>query len=202
MFTLKNLTTPSIALVIILGLVFPSIAESAAKNVTGISDSTSKSTSNKVAETQSKDSALEQLHAIIYKNEGCTCCDKWASHLNKEQFETELKPVENINQIKQELGVNSQLSSCHTAVIKHNSQQYVFEGHIPAKIIKQFLANPPKHAIGLAVPAMPVGSPGMEYQGKFMPYKVFLLHDNGQISIFASVDSLEEQYLTSPAESQ
>lgn len=201
MFKLTNLTTLSIALVIMLGLIFPNIAESAAKNVTG-ANSDSESTSKTVAETQPKDSALEQLHAIIYKNEGCTCCDKWANHLNKDQFETELTAVDNINQIKHKLGVNPQLSSCHTAVIKHNNQQYVFEGHIPSKIIKQFLAAPPKHAIGLAVPAMPVGSPGMEYQGKFMPYKVFLLHDNGQVSIFASVDSLEEQYLASPAESQ
>ena len=73
-----------------------------------------------------------------------------------------------------------------------SSQGYVFEGHIPAKFISRFLASPPKDAIGLTVPAMPVGSPGMEYQDKFMPYQVLLLKNDGSSQVYAQVNSLEE----------
>ncbi|WP_223669168.1 DUF411 domain-containing protein [Kangiella shandongensis] len=139
-------------------------------------------------------SNLNELHLAVYKNKGCSCCDKWAKHLNQNDIGTTIEISSNLSQLKQELGINSRLASCHTAVIEQDEQQFVFEGHIPAKYIKQFLSNPPKGALGLSVPAMPVGSPGMEYQDKFMPYKVFLLHDNGQVSIFAEVNGLEEQF--------
>jgi len=142
--------------------------------------------------------SVESVKTVIYKNKGCSCCDKWATHLEKNQFETTLKESPNLAALKAQLGVPAKMSSCHTAVIQTNDkssqEKYIFEGHVPAKFISQFLENPPEGALGLAVPAMPVGSPGMEYQDKFMPYKVFLLHKGGQISVFQSVDSIEEQF--------
>jgi hypothetical protein len=69
----------------------------------------------------------------------------------------------------------------------------VFEGHVPARFITQFLKNPPEGAIGLSVPSMPVGSPGMEMGNKFMPYRVLLLGKNASAEVFATVDSADEQ---------
>ena len=74
-------------------------------------------------------------------------------------FTVEEKLHENMNPIKQKLGITPELASCHTAEING----YVFEGHIPAEDIQAFLENPPRNAKGLAVPGMPMGSPGMEY---------------------------------------
>ena len=70
----------------------------------------------------------------------------------------------------------------------------MFEGHIPTKLVTQFLDNPPDEAIGLAVPGMPVGSPGMEVGDKFMPYQVLLLKRDGGHEIYADISRPEQQY--------
>ncbi|MGB1058644.1 MAG: DUF411 domain-containing protein, partial [Ketobacter sp.] len=75
-----------------------------------------------------------------------------------------------------------------------SKQGFVFEGHIPARYIQQFLANPPEGAFGLAVPAMPVGSPGMEVNERFMPYQVLLLKKDGSTEVFAAVENAAQQY--------
>lgn len=141
---------------------------------------------------------VESIKTVIYKNKGCSCCDKWAAHLEQNQFETTIEESPNLAAVKAQHGVPATMSSCHTAVIQANDnssqEKYIFEGHVPAKFISQFLENPPEDTLGLAVPAMPVGSPGMEYQGKFMPYKVFLLHKGGQVSVYRSVETIEEQF--------
>jgi hypothetical protein len=81
--------------------------------------------------------------------------------------------------------------SCHTAI---STDGFVFEGHIPAKYIQTFLANRPQNVIGLAVPAMPAGSPGMEMGDRFSPYKVLLLNKDGTYSTFSNVENQKEQY--------
>ncbi|EED25649.1 CopG protein [Vibrio sp. 16] len=92
-------------------------------------------------------------------------------------FNVEEKLHENMNPIKQNLGVKPELASCHTAEING----FVFEGHIPADDIKAFLDNPPKNAKGLAVPGMPMGSPGMEYGDKKDEYSVYAFNEKGQV---------------------
>ncbi|KAE8430740.1 hypothetical protein JE48_019015, partial [Vibrio cholerae O1 biovar El Tor] len=89
---------------------------------------------------------------------------------------------DNMDSIKQQLGVKPKLASCHTAEIGG----YVFEGHIPAQDIKDFLANPPKNAKGLAVPGMPMGSPGMEYGDKKDSYAVYAFNEHGQVFEYRS----------------
>ncbi|MFP3354667.1 DUF411 domain-containing protein, partial [Pseudoalteromonas sp. SIMBA_153] len=86
-----------------------------------------------------------------------------------------------VSLFKERYSVPQQMRSCHTTV---TTDGYVFEGHVPAKYMAQFLKNPPSDAIGLAVPSMPVGSPGMEYQDKFMPYKVMQLNKDGSTAIY------------------
>jgi hypothetical protein len=95
-----------------------------------------------------------------------------------------------VNRIKNDYGIAPEFQSCHTAV---TSNGYVFEGHIPARFVQQFLENPPDDAIGLSVPGMPAGSPGMEMGDRFTPYKVWLLKKDGSADVFASVNSRDQQ---------
>lgn len=117
---------------------------------------------------------------LNHKSPYCGCCTEWTKHMQDAGFTVEEKLHENMNLIKQKLGVTPELASCHTAEING----YVFEGHIPADDIKAFLENPPKNAKGLAVPGMPMGSPGMEYGDKQDEYSVYAFNDKGQVFEF------------------
>ena len=127
----------------------------------------------------------------VYKSPTCGCCADWVDHIEAAGFTTSIHHPENLNRIKAERGIAPRYGSCHTAI---SGQGYVFEGHIPARYIRQFLENPPAAAIGLAVPAMPVGSPGMEMDGRFSPYQVLLLDKDGGHTVFARVATQAEQY--------
>jgi hypothetical protein len=100
------------------------------------------------------------------------------------------KDLADLNPIKTQYQIAPRYQSCHTAV---SSKGYVFEGHVPARHIKAFLANPPADAIGLAVPGMPLGSPGMKLRDRFDPYEVLLLKKDGSSEVFARVDSPEQR---------
>ncbi|WP_341660539.1 DUF411 domain-containing protein [Vibrio sp.] len=114
---------------------------------------------------------------INHKSPYCGCCTAWTKHMQGEGFTVEEKLHDDMNNIKKELGITPQLASCHTAEING----YIFEGHIPAKDIKAFLANPPKGAKGLAVPGMPIGSPGMENGTQKQAYTVYAFNQDGQV---------------------
>ncbi len=81
--------------------------------------------------------------------------------------------------------------SCHTGI--SSDGQFVFEGHVPAKSIERFLKEKPEGAIGLAVPAMPIGSPGMEVGQKLQPYDVLLILRDGSTKVYEHIDSLQQQ---------
>lgn len=74
-----------------------------------------------------------------------------------------------------------------------SEQGYVFEGHIPARYIRQFLAEPHPDAIGLSVPAMPLGSPGMEVEDRFMPYDIISLKKDGSSGLYARISDISGQ---------
>jgi hypothetical protein len=126
----------------------------------------------------------------VYKSPTCGCCTKWMDHIEASGFETSIEHPNNLSALKDKLGIGRQYRSCHTAVTEDG---YVFEGHIPARYIEQFLANPPADSIGLSVPGMPVGSPGMEVGDKFMAYQIHLLKKEGSSEVFATVRSHLEQ---------
>ena len=86
--------------------------------------------------------------------------------------------------IKEKYNIEPQYRSCHTAV---SSDDFIFEGHIPSKYIKQFLSEDHPEAIGLSVPGMPLGSPGMEVGNRFMPYDVLILFKDGTSKVYAEV---------------
>lgn len=135
------------------------------------------------------DSAMTE-NLTVYKLPTCGCCHEWVSHLEQEGIATTSRDTEDMNAIKDRYQIEPAYQSCHTAV---SQQGYVFEGHIPAGYIQEFLANPPEGAIGLAVPGMPLGSPGMEVGDSFTPYEVLLLKDDGSSEVFASVESASQQ---------
>lgn len=127
----------------------------------------------------------------VYKSPTCGCCGKWISHAKENGFKTKVHNSGNMTLIKDNAGLPSKYRSCHTSISKEG---YVFEGHIPANVIHKFLDEQPKNAKGLIVPGMPVGSPGMEYNNKFQPYDVFLLNEDGSLSKYVSVKTMEEQF--------
>ncbi|PCJ34287.1 MAG: metal-binding protein [Cellvibrionales bacterium] len=127
----------------------------------------------------------------LYKSPSCGCCGKWAEHAEDRGFSLTTYHPADLNKVKLERGIAASYQSCHTAV---STEGFVFEGHIPARIIQQFLAAPPADSIGLAVPGMPAGSPGMEMGDRFTPYQVLLLKRDGGASVFAEVNTPLEQY--------
>jgi hypothetical protein len=106
-------------------------------------------------------------------------------------FELEGHHPERLSEFKVQHGIEARYQSCHTAITQ---QGFRFEGHIPAKFVKQFLARPPAGATGLAVPSMPVGSPGMEVGNRFSPYQILLLQADNTHEVYADVKRASEQY--------
>lgn len=117
----------------------------------------------------------------MWRGPKCGCCKDWATYLEKNGFR--VTTFDNGNaEMRQKLGMPVQFGSCHTAQING----YVIEGHVPVREIKRLLAEKPK-VLGLAVPAMPLGSPGMdgpEYKGKKDPYDVLVIGLNGAPSVY------------------
>ncbi|MDG5501175.1 DUF411 domain-containing protein [Marinobacter sp. BGYM27] len=116
----------------------------------------------------------------VYKSPSCGCCTEWVSHLKDNGFDVTVNETDNINAIKMDAGLTRELASCHTAF----AGDYVIEGHVPASDIHKLLAEAPK-AKGLAVPGMPVGSPGMEMGDRQDAYTVVLFNEQGQTQPFA-----------------
>jgi hypothetical protein len=128
----------------------------------------------------------------VYKSATCGCCKKWISHIDDNGFQSNVHNRNDISVIKEKRGIQPQYRSCHTAISKDG---YAFEGHVPAKFIQQFLnENHDDNVIGLSVPAMPLGSPGMEVGDKFHPYKILLLKSDGSYEVYSTVQSYEEQF--------
>jgi len=142
--------------------------------------------------TQLQSAKLQSIVLDVYKSPTCGCCKKWISHIKDNGFESKIHSSQNFSFIKDKKGIEPRYRSCHTAI---SNDGYVFEGHVPAKFIQQFMKE--THAddvIGLSVPAMPVGTPGMEVDDKFQPYRVLLLKSDGTHEIYANVQSYEEQF--------
>lgn len=94
---------------------------------------------------------------VVYRSPACGCCTAWVEHMREAGFQVRVEDRTNLAPVKAEMGVPADLSSCHTARVGG----YVIEGHVPASDVRRLLAEEPD-VKGLAVPGMPVGSPGME----------------------------------------
>jgi hypothetical protein len=123
--------------------------------------------------------AWAALPAIeVYKSADCGCCEEWVKHLRSNGFTVKSHDVANPSDYREKFGVPQALGSCHTGLVAG----YALEGHVPASEIKRLLAERPK-AGGLAVPSMPMGSPGME-GARRDAYDVFLFHSDGRRSVY------------------
>ncbi len=119
----------------------------------------------------------------IWKSPDCGCCKDWVAHLESNGFATQLHDTGN-NAARKRLGMPAELGSCHTGLVGG----YVIEGHVPARDIQRLLKDRPA-ALGLAVPGMPVGSPGMdgpEYGKRKDPYDVLLVQRSGTTAVYRS----------------
>lgn len=118
----------------------------------------------------------------VYKSASCGCCKNWVDHARSSGFTVRTIDTEDLAGVKAEMGVPGQLQSCHTVVVGN----YVVEGHVPAADVKRLLAEKPA-VRGIAVPGMPIGSPGME-QGPvsgYQKYDVIAFTAQGRTSVFA-----------------
>jgi len=116
----------------------------------------------------------------VYKDPGCECCARWVKHMAANGFVVNVRDMKDMNEIKRTLGVPQALESCHTAVVG----RYVIEGHVPADVIKKLLAEK-SSVMGLAVPGMVTGSPGME-GGKAEHYNIVAFETGGKTRVYAS----------------
>ena len=117
--------------------------------------------------------------AVVYKDANCGCCAKWVDHIRAAGFKAESNDVTDLNAVKTRYGVPRSLHSCHTAEVGG----YIVEGHVPADLIRKMLSEKPDIA-GIAVPGMPVGSPGMEWTYT-EPYDVIAFTKSGATSVYA-----------------
>jgi len=127
----------------------------------------------------------------VMKDPSCGCCEGWVQHVSERGFLAQISHPQDLNGEKLKLGIAPQFQSCHTAV---SPEGYVFEGHIPANIVQRFLDEKPNDAIGLAVPGMPMGSPGMEIGDQFNPYDVIVMKSDGSAQVYAHIATAQEQY--------
>lgn len=119
----------------------------------------------------------------VWKDPNCGCCKDWIAHVEANGLSVKAHDTGN-NPVRLKLGMPKSLGSCHTALV----QGYVIEGHVPAREIQRLLKEKPA-ALGLAVPGMPVGSPGMDgpaYNGRKDPYDVLLVGRDGSSKVFQS----------------
>jgi hypothetical protein len=122
----------------------------------------------------------------VWKDPSCGCCKDWVDHLQAKGFQVKVHDIGNAA-VRKQLGIPDKLGSCHTALVGG----YAIEGHVPAADIHRLLKEKPL-AIGLTVPGMPVGTPGMDapiYQGRQDPYDVLLVLKGGNTRIYQSYRS-------------
>ena len=117
----------------------------------------------------------------VYKDPSCGCCTKWVAHLRAAGMHPDVHDRSDMDTLKDSLGVPMALRSCHTAV----AGRYVIEGHVPAPDLRRLLATAPKGVIGIAVPGMPTGAPGMEAPGRADRYDVLAFAADGSTKLFA-----------------
>lgn len=126
---------------------------------------------------------VEPIEIEVYRSPSCGCCSKWIAHMKENQFIVKDHVTDNVQDIKNKVGVPGAMSSCHTALVNG----YVIEGHVPAMDVKKLLKLKPD-VIGLSVPGMPVGTPGMEMGSKKDAYKVISFDKRQSYQVFSSYE--------------
>jgi hypothetical protein len=123
------------------------------------------------------------IDIIVYRSPTCDCCEKWLEHLKKNNFNVKDIVTDDVQAIKNKYGVTNEMASCHTATV----DGYVIEGHVPANDIIKLLKTKPK-IVGIAVPGMPSGTPGMEMGNRKDSYNVISFDKENHYEIFNSYE--------------
>jgi hypothetical protein len=116
---------------------------------------------------------------LVYKDAQCDCCDRWVANLQERGFKVYVVSDDHLALVRAKFGVPERLAACHTA----RAGKYTIEGHVPASAIRRLLTERPAVA-GLAVPGMPIGSPGMEQGDRHDAYAVLAFDAKGHTSVF------------------
>ena len=116
----------------------------------------------------------------VYMDPNCGCCGDWVDHIREYGFDVEVEYTSDMLGVKQAHSIRPDLSSCHTATVNG----YVIEGHIPGDVVREFLAEAPQ-ARGIAVPGMPIGSPGMEMGDRVDAYDVLAFTSEGRVAVYS-----------------
>ena len=132
----------------------------------------------------SKKTSESKFELLVHKTPTCGCCKMWVKHMEENGFTVNTKDHKSLIKIKEELKIEPEYRSCHTGV---SSQGHFFEGHIPSKYVSQFLSEDNPDTIGLSVPGMPLGSPGMEVEDRFTPYDVLVHFKDGSTKVYAEI---------------
>jgi hypothetical protein len=163
---------------VVIGVVIATVALTPSNNAQTLSDNANKTILASVWDRPGESYSGNKKIAV-YRSPSCSCCGLWVEHLKKHGFQiTEIK-TDDIESIKQKHNLPSNLASCHTAII----DGYVMEGHIPAADIKRFLQQKPKF-VGLTVPGMPLGTPGMEAGDRKQPFAILAFNGGGEVEVF------------------
>lgn len=117
----------------------------------------------------------------VYKSPTCGCCSAWVDHMARAGFAVEAQDIDQnaLDALKARSGITPELASCHTALV----DGYVVEGHVPTADVERLLAERPE-AIGLSVPGMPIGSPGMEMGNQRDAFDTLLVKSDGSTEVF------------------
>ena len=132
----------------------------------------------------SKQNSESNFELLVHKTPTCGCCKMWVKHMEESGFTVNMEDHQSLVKIKEELRIEPEYRSCHTGV---SLQGHFFEGHIPSKYVSQFLSEGNPDAIGLSVPGMPLGSPGMEVEDRFTPYDVLVHYKDGSTKVYAEI---------------
>ena len=124
----------------------------------------------------------ERPTLLVYKTPTCGCCNGWIEHMQAAGYTVDARDLRDLMSVKRDAGVPVEMSSCHTALV----DGYVVEGHIPVEQVDRLLEERPDIA-GIAVPGMPIGSPGMEGRNP-KPYQVLSFSHDGSTAVFAEID--------------
>lgn len=117
----------------------------------------------------------------MYKDPGCSCCDRYADYLGSHGRTTDVRATDQMQRLKTEYGVPSRVTSCHTIV----TDGYVIEGHVPIRAVRRLVGDRPD-LVGIALPGMPAGSPGMGGV-KSEPFVVYEIRSDGSVEPFMEV---------------
>lgn len=123
--------------------------------------------------------AMSGKNMTVYKSPYCGCCTKWVDIMKTKGFNVTVKKVDNVMAVNEKLGITPQTASCHTALV----DGYVVVGHVDYSAIKKMILNKPD-ILGITVPGMPVGSPGMEQDNMKQKYNVLFINKNGSTGVY------------------